>query len=310
MRRDPVRLGTHRGLLGIRGVPGPAAATEAESAAVEGLEVTEVDGDPVGVADVDGQAWTVLVRDGTVRTGDDQRIKVGELPLRLVSTPDGVWVSVIGDGTVVRIDPATGEVDKTVTLKPKGSEPEGLAWDGESLWVVDQAGGRVVQLDADGAEVASYKTDDEPRLVAAGDSGIWVANYGGSSVSRIADGKVETAPTGCVGPQGIAEAGGFVWVACTVSGVVVGLDAETLEPTYEIDLTDADAVVADGDTVYAVGQSGPTAIAIDGATGEVRDSVILDTAFAVGENVGVAVVGDKLVVTHPDAQTIYTVPLP
>jgi hypothetical protein len=101
-----------------------------------------------------------------------------------------------------------------------------------------------------------------------------------------------------------------VWVACTVSGVVVGLDAATLEPAFEIDLTDADAVVANGDTVYAVGQSGPTVIAIDAATGEVRDSVILDTAFAVNENVGAAVVGDKLVVTHPDAQKIYTLPLP
>ena len=64
-------------------------------------------------------------------TGDDQRIEVGEAPLRIVDTPAGVWVSVIGDGTIVRIDPATGEIDQTVTLAPKGSEPEGLAWDGE-----------------------------------------------------------------------------------------------------------------------------------------------------------------------------------
>jgi DNA-binding beta-propeller fold protein YncE len=282
----------------------PEPAPEASAA------VTEVDGDPVGVADVDGQAWTVLVGEGAVRTGDDQLIDVGETPLRIVQTPDGVWVSVIGDGTVVRIDPATGSVDKTVTLKPKGSEPEGLAWDGESLWVVDQAGGRVVQLDADGAVVGSFDTDDEPRLVAAGDSGIWVANYGASSVSRVTDGTVMTVPSGCVGPQGIAEAGGFVWVACTLSGKVVALDVASMVPTHEIELPDADAVVADGDTVYAVGQSGPTVLAIDSASGEVRETLTLDEAFPTGENVGAAVVSDTLVVTHPDVRKIYTLPLP
>ena len=129
-------------------------------------------------------------------------------------TPDGVWVSVIRDGTVVRIDPATGDVDTTVQLKPKGSEPEGLAWDGTHLWVVDQAGGRVVELDPDGAVVDEFRTGDEPRLVTAGDSGIWVANYGGTSVSRIADGKVRTFRlTACAGPQGIAEVAGFIALA-------------------------------------------------------------------------------------------------
>ena len=115
----------------------------------------EIDGGPVGVADVGGEAWTVLVEEGEIRTGDDTRIAVGEAPLRIVETPSGVWVSVIGDGTVVRIDPASGEIDKTVRLKPAGSEPEGLAWDGGSLWVVDQANSRVVQLDPDGTEVRS-----------------------------------------------------------------------------------------------------------------------------------------------------------
>ena len=96
--------------------------------------------------------------------GDDTRIAVGEAPLRIVETPSGVWVSVIGDGTVVRIDPASGEIDKTVRLKPAGSEPEGLAWDGGSLWVVDQANSRVVQLDPDGTEVRSVDVGEAPRL--------------------------------------------------------------------------------------------------------------------------------------------------
>ena len=101
-----------------------------------------------------------------------------------------------------------------------------------------------------------------------------------------------------------------MWVACTISGVVVALDATSLKHVFEIDLDSADAVVTDGTTVYAVGQTGPTVLAIDPATGDVRETLTLDGAFPTGENVGAAIVGDSLVVTHPDVQKIYTLPLP
>ncbi|MGY2703983.1 Vgb family protein [Nocardioides sp. HB32] len=275
-------------------------------------DATELDSGPVGVADVDGEAWTVLTDAGEVRTADDRRVAVGDAPLRIVSTPGGVWVSVIRDGTVVRIDPETLQVDATVALRPAGSEPEGLAWDGTHLWVVDQAGGRVVELDPSGKVVGSYTTDDEPRLVAAGDSGIWVANYGGTSVSRIADGRVRTVPlTSCVGPQGIAEVAGRVWVSCTLSGKAVSLDARTMKQVAEVpNLPDADAVVANGSTVYVVGQSGPTVYVLDAASGRLRDTVRLGDAMPTSENVGAALVDDELVVTHPDEQKIYSLPPP
>ncbi|WP_395658834.1 hypothetical protein [Nocardioides sp.] len=275
-------------------------------------QVTELDDGAVGIADVGGEPWLVQVDAGTVLPGTGDPVEVGRAPLRIVDTPGGVWVSVIQDGTVVRIDPDSGQVDTTVHLKPGGSEPEGLAWDGSHLWVVDQAGGRVVELDADGGVVASYATDDEPRLVAAGDSGIWVANYGGTSVTRVADGKVRTAHlTSCSGPQGIAETAGRVWVSCTLSGKAIALDAGTMKQVAEVPgIPDADAVVADGDTVYVVGQTGPTVYVIDSAAGTLTDTVRLDDAPPTSENVGAAVVGEDLVVTHPDVRRVYTWPLP
>ncbi|HEU5036024.1 MAG TPA: hypothetical protein VFT70_03385 [Nocardioides sp.] len=275
-------------------------------------EVTSLDSGAVGVADVGGETWLVQPEAGAVLPGDGDPIEVGEAPLRIVSTPDGAWVSVIRDGTVARIDPDTREIDTTVRLKPAGSEPEGLAWDGEHLWVVDQAGGRLLELDADGTVVDSFATDDEPRLVAAGKTGVWVANYGGTSVSRVADGKVRTVPlTSCVGPQGIAEVAGRVWVSCTLSGKAVALDARTMKQVAEVpDLPDADAVVGHDDTVYVVGQSGPTVYVLDATTGDLRETVRLDDAPPTSENVGAAVVGGDLVVTHPDVRRVYTLPLP
>ena len=291
------------------GSSGDAAPTSSGPA---GVEVTELDSGPVGVADVGGTAWTVLVGEGTVRTAADDRIAVGDAPLRLVSTPDGVWVSVIRDGTVVRIDPASGTVVQTVRLRPAGSEPEGVAWDGRRLWVVDQAHDRVVPLAPDGTQLVATEVDDEPRLVATGPSGTWVTSYAGSALTLVDRDRSRTVPlAGCVGPQGVAEAGGRVWVACTLSGKAVALDAGSLEQVAEIDeLPDADAVVATGDTVYVVGQSGPTVYVIDAETGELTDTVALDDATPTSENVGAAVVGDDLVVTHPDVQKIYSIPLP
>jgi streptogramin lyase len=236
---------------------------------------------------------------------------VGSAPLRLVDTPDGVWVSVISDGKVVRIDPATGKIDKTISLKPANSEPEGLAWDG-SLWVVDQANSRVVQYDRAGTEVRSVDVGEAPRLATAGESGIWVTNYLAGSVTLVADGQGFTLRLDqCIGPQGVAEVAGKVWVACTENSLVVALDVETRKVVTTIEnVPDADAVAVAGDTVYVVGQSGPTVYSIDAASGELRDTTVLGDVPRTTENVGAAVVGDELVVTHPDVRTIYSLPLP
>lgn len=269
-------------------------------------EVIELPSAPVGIAAVDGRPWTAHPQSGTVRMGDGSEVEVGADPLRLASTPDGVWVSVFGDGRIVRIDPRSGAIDRRVKLAPAGSEPEGLAWDGEQLWVVDQAHDRVVALDADGTVVESFPTDSGPRLAAAGPHGVWVTSFGGSALTRVRDGQAETAQLeDCSGPQGVAEAAGRVWVACTLSSTVVAVDADTLEPVASLrDVTDPDVVVSHADTVYVVGQSGPVVYVIDPATATVRSTTELDDALAAGSDLDAAIVGSALMVTYPDR--IYT----
>jgi hypothetical protein len=303
--------------------PASAGPQEAPSATATfagppaGVTVTEVDGAPVGVAAVGSEAWTALSAAGAVRTGDDTRIDVGNAPLRLVATPMGVWVSVIGDGRIVRIDPRSGGVDLGVRLKPTGSEPEGLAYDGHLLWVVDQAHDRVVPVDpATGAVGDSVDVGDAPRLVTVGSTGLWVSDYGAGAVTHVQPGSglpyvSQTKVLGrCLTPQGLAEAAGVLWVACTVESRVVGVDVETLEVVAVFDgVGGADAVVARGDTAYVVGQQGPTVWAIDAKARRIGDPVVLDELGGVSENVDGAVVGDALVVSHPDGRRLYEVPL-
>lgn len=287
--------------------------SESPSAAVpDGVEVTDLEDGAVGLAAVGTAVWAALPGPGQVLAVRGQRIDVGSLPLRLVETPQGVWVSLIGDGTLVRIDQGTGDVDLRTTVRPHGSEPEGLAYDGTTVWVVDQAGDRVLPLDPGSGRLGTaIPVGGEPRLVTAGESGVYVANYTEGSVTRVVDGAGTTRNAGsCLTPQGLAEAAGVLWVACTVDDQVVGLDARSLQPVTRLpDLPAADAVVADGDTVYVVGQEGPTVWTIDARTRKVIGTLVLDSADRTTENVAAALVGRHLVVSHPDARRLYDVPL-
>ena len=148
----------------------------------------------------------------------------------------------------MRIDAGTGRVTRRTTLAPAGSEPEGLAFDGDTLWVVDQANNRVIPVDpTTGRQGRASEVGVGPRLAASGPGGVWVANFVGGSLSRVAtDGKVTDQPLEtCLSPQGVVEAAGVVWVTCTVEDRVLGLDAETLEVVATFDGLDGADALAD-----------------------------------------------------------------
>ena len=273
----------------------------------------ELDTRPVGLARVGGAVWAALPDTGEVLVAGGRRIAVGKVPLRLVQTPFGVWVSLIGQGSLARINPDTSKVDLRVKLAPAGSEPEGLAFDGTRLWVVDQAGERLVPLDPASGELGpAVALGAGPRLATVAPSGtVYVANYTAGSLTRIEGDRPETRNAGsCLTPQGLAVAGGLLWVACTVDDQVIGFDLTTLKPAVRLpDLGSADAVVASGDTVYVVGQSGPTVWTIDAQQRRVVNELVLDDASATPENVAAALLEGRLVVSHPDARRLYDVPL-
>lgn len=277
----------------------------------EGVTVTDLDAGPVGLTAVGDDVWAVLPDAGAVLGPDGEEHRVGEVPLRAVTTPEGIWVSVFGASRVVRVDPGTGRVERRVRVRPDG-EPEGLAHDGTTVWVVDQENERLLPLDpGTGALGEPVAVGPAPRLVTVGEEALYVGNFNGRSVTRVADGQADTQPAGdCLTPQGLAEAGGVLWVACTLDGRVVGLDPTTLEQVVALEgLLHADMVVADGALVHVVGQQGPTVWTIDTSSREVVGELVLDGAAPTSANVGAVLVGDRLVVSHPDARRLYEVPL-
>src|SRR6266540_3331135 len=101
-----------------------------------------------------------------------------------------------------------------------GKGPEGVAFDGTSIWVANQFSNSVTKLRAsDGAVLGTFAVGKRPIGVAFDGASIWVTNQFSNSVTKLraSDGAVlETFAVGR-GPFGVAmaptSAGIHVWVA-------------------------------------------------------------------------------------------------
>ena len=138
-----------------------------------------------------------------------------------------VWLMVDTQGSLARIDPATGSVVGTVQLPPGSYNPvfsEGRVWvtraDGSELTVVDAKTAKVVDHVAIGPH---------PRFVTAGSGAVWTLNQGDGSLSRIdVAGRrpVDTVRLQTPGPGGdIAYADGRVWTTM-MKTPLTAVDAE------------------------------------------------------------------------------------
>lgn len=101
--------------------------------------------------------WSVDTIGGSVirselggESWDYDEIEVGEDPDDIVVGEGAVWVS-LSDGTLARIDPASGDVEGRIDLLPDGEGQDDLALqvtEGEgAVWVADRTGDRVFRVD-------------------------------------------------------------------------------------------------------------------------------------------------------------------
>lgn len=159
----------------------------------------------------------------------------------------------------------------------------GLAVDGDTLWIASIAGDEVVQVDrATGALLARFPADGAtPDDVAVDDDGtVWVTGFGDGSVARIAEGTYEVVATTGVGVNPVdVGPDGTVYVATWgEGGTLWTIDPASGEATVAAeDLPDVNgfSVQPDG-TVLAPsgGLRGPGAVVrIDPADGSVTTVV-------------------------------------
>ena len=237
-------------------------------------------------------------------------VPVSAVPLRLAAAGGGIWVTEFGNGTVARFDPATLTVTCRVTV---GNQPEGIATDGTTVWVVLESPHALAELDGATGKVdarSSCRPTAQPRLALHVDGTVWVADYQGNRLFPVdaSTGKVGHAVTGCAHPQGLDVAAGKLWVAClgTQEVVAVRLSGTPAVVTRVKVPGDPDGVHADGGRLYVALSNGPGVRVLDVATGKLGAAVPLGTHGPLSDaNVDVLTAGGDVWVTSFDEQKLY-----
>jgi virginiamycin B lyase len=116
------------------------------------------------------------------------QIDVGLQPRFVTFALDDVWVSSYFDGSITRIDPETEEVVATVETPVA---PDGLAFDGTTLWVATEIGPELAGIDVATQEVVAEATVADNGLINANqvmafeDGSLWLPILDDEVVLRV-----------------------------------------------------------------------------------------------------------------------------
>jgi streptogramin lyase len=193
MPEEPCGMVVDRGTLWIES---PSALVRFDPGRREVVDRIRIPGGVFGLAAASSGLWGLSGRDDVVLQLDPRsgrvvgRVEV-EGPLAgLAVQDDAIW-TISGREAIVRIDPATHSIVEGFLVE--AYEPEGLAIDGNTLWVSSSFGGDVLRVDARTGEVQDRITVDGSLFggTVVGDS-YWVADNNGTIHRLDADsGEVE-----------------------------------------------------------------------------------------------------------------------
>jgi len=126
----------------------------------------------------DGTVW-VVGEDANVVTrvdgssGATTHIPVGNVPTEVSADAGAVWVTLALEDSLVRIDPRTGAVRKTIGV---GRSPVGVAFGAGAVWVANSGDGTVSRIDPETDEVvATIPVGAGPEDVAFGAGQVFVS---------------------------------------------------------------------------------------------------------------------------------------
>jgi YVTN family beta-propeller protein len=145
-----------------------------------------------------------------------------------------VWIANAGDGTITRIDEASGRASGSFTYaRHSGAAAPLSLWRG-SLWVGDSTASTVDQINPATEQVIGrpINVGGQPYATTVASGSLWVANYN-DTLARISTGGTGSAsPTVSVfhaesGPKRITELGNTLFVANESEGTVTKIDAST-----------------------------------------------------------------------------------
>jgi DNA-binding beta-propeller fold protein YncE len=156
-------------------------------------------------------------------------IRIGHGALRIATGERSVWVTSARDGTLSRIDSATGQVGGRPLPLPRGVS--GVAVGESSVWVASPRTGEVLRIDGDAGTIEDrIPVGGRPGALVFGGDRVWVADEDGRGVTAInaRGGRVfkrGIAPH--TSPLRLAVGAGGVWVSSATTGSVRRIDLGT-----------------------------------------------------------------------------------
>jgi streptogramin lyase len=205
------------------GSTGPDAVHRIDPRTNARVATVALDGEPcAGLAIGFGSLWVPLcgatptlakIDLATNRLTDVFKVGTAAAESGIATSDDSVWLVIDKNGTLARIDPATGEVRQNIRVPAGSFNP--LFNDGV-IWVTRAEGAEITAVDAKtGAIRGSAPTSQGPRFLAKGAGAIWTLNQSDGSLTRI-DAKTmkatNTVPLATPGHGGdIAFGGGIIW---------------------------------------------------------------------------------------------------
>ena len=193
----------------------------------EVVDRLRVDGGVFGLAATPSGLWGLSGRDDVVIQLDPRsgrvvgRVEVDGPLAGLAVQDDAIW-TISGRQAIVRIDPATHRIVERFEIE--SYEPEGLAIDGNTLWVSSSFEGDVLRVDARTGEVRDRITVDGSLFggIVVGDS-YWVSGNNGTIYRLDAESGEVAGQVDLVG-FGPVPAAGNLWTVDFLTDTVFRLD--------------------------------------------------------------------------------------
>lgn len=195
--------------------------------------------------------------DPKTRTFKEWELPPGHRPHGVLVDRQGiVWTTGNGDGTIGRLDPATGKVTEFKTPSGGGG-PHTLVIsdDGVTIWFTLQSGDKIGRLDTKTGTITEYNTSGGPYGIALDKSGnVWFCRMGDNKLGKLdpRTGRMSEVSTGPRSqPRRMATApDGLLWVTLYGSGKLAKVDPKAMKVIKEYPLPG--------------GNAGPYAVTVDG----------------------------------------------
>jgi YVTN family beta-propeller protein len=217
----------------------------------DGLSVSEVDGDPAkevsqldlgvkpeGIAVGDGSIWVSTLGRGELLRLDPEGNEIARLPIGGVGGEvefgkGAIWATNNGGDTLLEVDPGSNTVADTITV---GANPYGIAVGDGGVWVSNRGDGTIQRVNPqNGHPEDPIPVGPNPKGIAIANGAEWVANADSDTVSRIDQGSEHKIDVG-MEPRGVVAAFGDVWVSVGGADQVVRIDPESGDVVQRLDV--------------------------------------------------------------------------